>query len=311
MENTSPASFIKANAFVIESLEEDLILNNENFPSESVIYIVKAKNDFSVSKLASVVFNNHETGFTTDRSFEIWLEKDTGQDDMLLLKNGKVEGNALNRGECVRLFFDYETSNWSVVYIAADKNGLDGKDGANGKDGRGITQVQINENGDLIISYTNGVEENAGHIGINNAGVGVSASLNYARHITADVTGVSIAETWTITQGQNDPSPKGYRVPTNTELASLLDKNNVLNEVILHNGIQCRKFTDIATNNYTILPVSYFRGTSGEHSAGIGFYYWSCTSHTTVADLIDKLEIDKQNLKKIVCFDNICKKRKT
>jgi hypothetical protein len=28
-------------------------------------------------------------------------------------------------------------------------------------------------------------------------------------------------------------------------------------------------------------------------------------------DLIDKLEIDKQNLKKMVCFDNICKKRKT
>jgi uncharacterized protein (TIGR02145 family) len=87
--------------------------------------------------------------------------------------------------------------------------------------------------------------------------------------------------TW---ESENDPSPKGYRVPTNTELASLLDKNNVLNEVILHNGIQCRKFTDIATNNYIILPVSYFRGTSGEHSAGIGFYYWSCTSHTTITD---------------------------
>ena len=120
MESTAPASFIKANAYVVESLEEDLILNNENFPSESIIYIVKAKNDFSVSKLASIIFNNHDTGFTTDRSFEIWLEKDTGQNDMLLLKNGTVETNALNRGECVRLFFDYETSNWSTVYIAAD-----------------------------------------------------------------------------------------------------------------------------------------------------------------------------------------------
>ncbi len=120
IENTPPATFIKANAYVIESLEEDLILNNENFPTESIIYIVKAKNDFSVSGLASIIFNNNDTGFTTDRSFEVWLEKDTGQKDMLLMKNGTVESNALNRGECVRLFFDYQTSNWSVVYLATD-----------------------------------------------------------------------------------------------------------------------------------------------------------------------------------------------
>ena len=120
MENTPPVSFIKANAFVIDSLEEDLILDNEHFPSESVIYIVKAKNDFSAGGLARIVFNNNNTGFSTDRSFEIWLEKDTGQKDMLLVKNGTVESNALNRGECVRLFFDYQTSQWSVVYLAAD-----------------------------------------------------------------------------------------------------------------------------------------------------------------------------------------------
>ena len=120
MENTPPASFIKANAFVIDSLEEDLILDNDHFPTESVIYIVKAKNDFNVGGFSRIVFNNNNTGFTIDRSFEIWLEKDTGQRDMLLVKNGTVESNALNRGECVRLFFDYQTSHWSIVYIGAD-----------------------------------------------------------------------------------------------------------------------------------------------------------------------------------------------
>ena len=29
------------------------------------------------------------------------------------------------------------------------------------------------------------------------------------------------------------------------------------------------------------------------------------------ADLIDKLEIEKQNLRQNVCFDNVCNKRKT
>lgn len=120
IESTPSASFTKANAYVIENLEEDLVLNNENFPSENIIYIIKAKNDFNIDGLARVIFNNNNTGFTTDRSFEIWLEKDTGQRDMLLMRNGTVESNALNRGECVRLFFDYQTSNWSIVYLASD-----------------------------------------------------------------------------------------------------------------------------------------------------------------------------------------------
>jgi hypothetical protein len=120
MESTAPASFAKANAFVIESLEQDLVLNNDNFPSESVMYIIKAKNSFNVDGCSHIIINNNGTGFTTDRSFEIWLEKDTGQKDMLIFKNGTVESNALNRGECVRLFFDYETSHWSIVYIGND-----------------------------------------------------------------------------------------------------------------------------------------------------------------------------------------------
>lgn len=133
VENALPASFVKANAYVIESLEDDLVLDNEHFPTESVIYIFKAKNNFNADGLARVVFNNNNTGFTTDRSFEIWLEKDTGQKDMLLVKNGTVESKALNRGECVRLFFDYQTSNWSIVYLAtanAENTTISSQDGS-------------------------------------------------------------------------------------------------------------------------------------------------------------------------------------
>ena len=120
IESTPPASFIPTNAYVIDNLEDDLVLNNDNFPSESVIYIVKAKNNFNADGCSHIIINNNGTGFTTDRSFEVWLEKNTGQKDMLIFKNGKEETNAFSIGECVRLFFDYQTSQWSIVYVGND-----------------------------------------------------------------------------------------------------------------------------------------------------------------------------------------------
>ncbi|WP_268869996.1 hypothetical protein, partial [Synergistes jonesii] len=42
--------------------------------------------------------------------------------------------------------------------------GTDGKDGAPGKDGTGITKAEVNKEGDLIIDYTDGRHENAGHV---------------------------------------------------------------------------------------------------------------------------------------------------
>ncbi|MHB2252714.1 ExeM/NucH family extracellular endonuclease [Corynebacterium aurimucosum] len=42
--------------------------------------------------------------------------------------------------------------------------GQDGKDGADGKDGRGIKSVTTNNEGDLIITYTDGTTENAGKV---------------------------------------------------------------------------------------------------------------------------------------------------
>ena len=44
------------------------------------------------------------------------------------------------------------------------KDGIDGKDGKDGKDGRGITSVEINEDGKLIITYSDGTTSDAGSV---------------------------------------------------------------------------------------------------------------------------------------------------
>ena len=41
-------------------------------------------------------------------------------------------------------------------------DGQDGKDGTNGADGRGITNTEINANGELILTYSDGTTKNAG-----------------------------------------------------------------------------------------------------------------------------------------------------
>lgn len=44
----------------------------------------------------------------------------------------------------------------------AGEQGPAGEDGADGEDGRGITSAKCNDDGDLIITYTDGTTENAG-----------------------------------------------------------------------------------------------------------------------------------------------------
>ena len=47
------------------------------------------------------------------------------------------------------------------------KNGADGKDGTNGidgRDGKGISSVEVNSNGELLLTYSNGEITNVGKI---------------------------------------------------------------------------------------------------------------------------------------------------
>jgi uncharacterized protein (TIGR02145 family) len=79
----------------------------------------------------------------------------------------------------------------------------------------------------------------------------------------------------------NDPSPSGWRVPTREEIQSLLDTEKVTNEWTTQNGVNGRKFTDIASGNSLFLPAAGYRdrndGTLG--GAGSGGGYWSSTAN--------------------------------
>jgi uncharacterized protein (TIGR02145 family) len=76
-----------------------------------------------------------------------------------------------------------------------------------------------------------------------------------------------------------DPSPSGYRVPSLTEIQSLLDIDNVSNEWTTENGVNGRKFTDKNNGNSIFLPaVGYrFNGSGRLNGIGTNGNYWSST----------------------------------
>ncbi|GHT25097.1 hypothetical protein FACS189430_11220 [Bacteroidia bacterium] len=78
----------------------------------------------------------------------------------------------------------------------------------------------------------------------------------------------------------NDPSPAGWRVPTQAELESLFDADNVSNEWTTQNGVDGRKFTDKATKATLFLPAAGFRDIPAAMLAfaGTSGIYWSSTA---------------------------------
>ena len=70
-------------------------------------------------------------------------------------------------GKLVITYTDNTTSNLGVV-VGADgsngQNGTDGQDGADGKDGVGITRAEINTDGELVLSFSDGTAINVGRV---------------------------------------------------------------------------------------------------------------------------------------------------
>jgi len=76
----------------------------------------------------------------------------------------------------------------------------------------------------------------------------------------------------------NDPSPKGWRIPTRVEIDKLCNETKVTNEWTTQNGVNGRKFTDKATGKSLFLPAvggRYFK-TGMLNTNGLGSY-WSST----------------------------------
>ena len=86
--------------------------------------------------------------------------------------------------------------------------------------------------------------------------------------------------TW---EKSNDPSPKGWRIPTKEEQQSLFDTEKVSNEWTTQNGVTGRKFTDKATGNTLFLPAAGFRDRNNGSLGGEGTYgsYWSSSEYSS------------------------------
>lgn len=94
----------------------------------------------------------------------------------------------------------------------------------------------------------------------------------------------SASDTWA---RASDPSPAGYRVPTNAELQSLLNTTYVTNIWTNQNGVDGLKFTDISSGNSIFLPASGYRYYSDGtlRDAGSGGFNWSSTIFNNYATI--------------------------
>ena len=99
-----------------------------------------------------------------------WKKVKDGRDGVCVRK---AEINA--NGELIITLSDGTTLNSGVVKGEQGEKGKDGqsgKDGSNGKDGVGISKVEINTGGEMVITYTNGNQTNLGKVaGIDGASI--------------------------------------------------------------------------------------------------------------------------------------------
>ncbi|MDR0431173.1 MAG: hypothetical protein LBH58_11940, partial [Tannerellaceae bacterium] len=78
----------------------------------------------------------------------------------------------------------------------------------------------------------------------------------------------------------NDPSPAGWRVPTLSELQTLLDTDKVSHVWTTVNGVNGRRFTDKATGASIFLPAVGYRNRDNGTLNGAGRgEYWSGTHY--------------------------------
>lgn len=93
---------------------------------------------------------------------------------------------------------------------------------------------------------------------------------------------------------ENDPSPKGWRLPTIDEIKGLLDTQKVIREWITQNGTNGLKFTDKVNGNTIFLPAAGSRGYSGSLiPAGVRGDYMSQSVHPKYNEYAEYLYFGK------------------
>lgn len=85
---------------------------------------------------------------------------------------------------------------------------------------------------------------------------------------------------------ENDPSPKGYHVPTIDEVASLFDKDKVACIRTTRNGKLGCKFTDRSNGNSIFIPACGFRGGRNGTWEGNGSLEYSSMMYWTVPQMV-------------------------
>jgi len=96
----------------------------------------------------------------------------------------------------------------------------------------------------------------------------------------------------------NDPSPSGWRVPTDAELSTLVDTSKVSNIWTTVNGVIGRLFTDLTNGNSLFLPAAGLRmsinGNLG--NVGVAGNYQSSVQHISTASYAYNLNFNSSSI---------------
>ena len=151
---------------------------------------------------------------------------------------------------------------------ANGKDGADGKDGANGKDGVGITSANINAEGQLVLSFSDGKTVNLQKIvGMNGTdGIGISSSvINAAGELVITYTNGQTANLGVVIGTQGEQGLQGEKGETGATGATGNDGVSIVGTEINNKGELVITLSDNTVSNLGVVVGA--KGDKGETGA--------------------------------------------